>query len=327
MKIAVFGWGSVGRGAAKAVRNAPDAELYGIFTRRDPSSIADAPAPVFPAADAEKHAGNVDVMLICGGSARDLPEWTPRLARHFCVADSFDTHARAAAHFAAVENAAHAGGTLAVIGAGWDPGLFSAARAVFGAVLPAGETLTFWGPGISRGHSDALRRIDGVADARQFTVPKKEALRAAAEAERTGIAAGMTPQQMHRRECFIVPAPGADRGELARRAAALPDYFAGYETRVTFVSAETLAERYSSPAHTGRVLRTGRTDPEGTDAESLQSAGFALRLGSNADFTGAVLLAAARAVFRRHCRGETGCLTMMDLSPSDLMTEEWEKNF
>ena len=310
MKIGIYGYGNLGRGVEKAVAKNPDTELYGVFTRRDPATVKTlSGAPVFAADRVEEHEHKIDVMVICGGSATDLPEMTPRLARHFNVVDSFDTHARIPEHFDATDKAAFVTAHTALISCGWDPGLFSLARMYMNAVLPDGKDYTFWGRGVSQGHSDAIRRIPGVLDARQYTVPVPEAL----EAVRAGKQPELTTREKHRRECYVVAAEGADKARIEREIREMPNYFADYDTSVTFISEEELLRDHAALPHGGLAIRTGETD-----AGSAHVLEFSLKLDSNPEFTGSVLVACARAAARMNARGVFGCRTMLDVAPADL---------
>ena len=318
IRIAIAGYGNLGRGVEYAVRQNPDMTLYGVFTRRDPSSLKTATgAPVFALADAAAHKNNIDVMIVCGGSATDLPKQTPALAADFCVVDSFDTHANIPAHFAAVDAAAKQGGTLAAISVGWDPGLFSLARAYGNAILPDGADYTFWGRGVSQGHSDAIRRIDGVLDARQYTVPVESAVAAV----RAGEAPTLTARQKHTRECFVVAAEGADLSRIEREIKEMPNYFADYDTTVNFISMDELKRDHAGIPHGGSVIRSGKT---GT-GENTHVAEFSLKLDSNPEFTSSVLVAVARAVSRLHSEGKTGCVTVLDIPPAMLSAKSPEQ--
>lgn len=310
MRIAIFGFGNLGRGVVEAAKQNPDVRLVGIFSRRDPEKIGAKPVdiPIYPAALLERAKHDIDVLLLCGGSAVDLPEQTPTLARDFNVVDSFDTHAKIPTHFCAVDAAARAGGHLALISAGWDPGLFSLARLYAAAALPQGKSYTFWGRGVSEGHSDAVRRLPGVLDARAYTLPNEAAL----DAVRGGETPQLTAGQMHRRVCFVVPAPDADRGEIVRRIREMPAYFADYDTEVNFVTETEMARDHAALPHGGSVIRSGR---RGAHRHTVE---FSLRLGSNPEFTAGVLVACARAVHRMHARGEVGCRTLLDVAPADL---------
>jgi len=311
IRLAIAGYGNLGRGVEYAVSQNPDMTLVGVFTRRDPSTVKTVTgAPVFALADVTAYKDDIDVMIVCGGSATDLPKQTPALARDFCVVDSFDTHANIPAHFAAVEEAAKAGGTLGAISVGWDPGLFSLARAYSGAILPQGADYTFWGRGVSQGHSDAIRRIDGVLDARQYTVP----VAAVVAAVRAGEQPALTTRQKHTRECFVVAAEGADRARIEREIKEMPNYFADYDTTVNFLSMEELKRDHAGIPHGGSVIRSGKTG-DGTNTHVVE---FSLKLDSNPEFTASVLVAVARAVARLRAEGKTGCVTVLDIPPSYL---------
>ena len=313
MKLAIYGYGNLGRGVEAAAAACPDLELVGIFTRRDPAAVHPLfeSTRVFPAAEVLSHSGEIDVLVICGGSATDLPAMTPELAAHFNVVDSFDTHAAIPEHFAAVEAAAKAGGHLALISAGWDPGLFSLARAYATAILPNAQAYTFWGRGVSQGHSDAIRRIEGVRDARQYTVPIDSAL----EAVRAGQNPRLTARDKHLRECYVVLEEGADAHRVEQEIKTMPNYFADYDTTVTFVTQQELDRDHAGIPHGGRVICTGRT---GTELEHGDVIEYSLKLDSNPEFTAAVLAACARAVAKMHRRGTTGCITVLDVAPADL---------
>lgn len=308
-QVAICGYGNLGRGAAAAVEATADLALYGVFTRRDPAALSDLPrgVPAYAAEGIAAHRGRIDVLLLCGGSADDLPMQTPRLARDFHVVDSCDTHARLPAHFAAVDAAAKAGGRLALIAAGWDPGLFSLMRLYAEAILPQGRTYTFWGAGVSEGHSAAVRRIAGVRDARVYTLPQFDALTAV----RAGKTPSLTPREMHRRVCYVVPADDADRAAITRTVCEMPLYFAAQETEVRFITAAEMAREHAALPHGGSVLRNGSCDGD-------CRLDFSLRMASNPALTGSVLAAAARAVCRAAARGGVGCRTLLDMRPSDL---------
>ncbi len=312
MKIAIAGYGNLGRGVEAAVTNAPDMELVGIFTRRDPSTVTVATdTPVYAWSDFASFVGKIDVVVICGGSATDLPQQTPELAKLFCVVDSFDTHANIPTHFANVDAAAREAGTLGVISCGWDPGLFSLARLYASAVLPEGADYTFWGRGVSQGHSDAIRRIPGVVDARQYTVPVPEAMKAA----RSGNNPELTTRQKHTRECFVVAEEGADLVAIEKAIVTMPNYFSDYDTTVTFISQEELNANHAGLPHGGTVIRSGRT---GLAKEFANTVEFSLNLDSNPYFTGSVLASVARATYRMHEDGKVGACTMFDIAPSQL---------
>lgn len=312
MRVGIAGYGNLGRGVEAAVTNAPDLELVGIFTRRDPAALAPATgAPVYAYDALETMANQVDVLVICGGSATDLPVQTPELAVRLNVVDSFDTHARIPQHFARVDAAAKAAGTVGVISCGWDPGLFSLARLYFSVALPEGADHTFWGRGVSQGHSDAIRRIPGVADARQYTVPVPEAL----ERVRSGENPQLTTREKHTRECYVVAEEGADRAAIERAIVTMPNYFADYDTTVTFVSQEELDANHAGAPHGGSVIRSGRTGLAGEFGGTLE---LTLDLASNPHFTGSVLAAVARAAGRLAAEGRSGAFTMLDIPPAYL---------
>ena len=316
-RIAIAGYGNLGRGVETAVARSEDMTLAAVFTRRDPSRVKiNTPGvPVLKLDEADAMADKIDVMIICGGSATDLPVLTPMLAEKFCVIDSFDTHADIPKQFAKVDAAAKAGGKLALISAGWDPGLFSLMRVYSSSVLPDGQDYTFWGRGVSQGHSDAVRRIPGVADAKPYTVPVPEAL----EAVRSGSAPELTTRQKHTRVCYVVPEEGADLGAIETAIKTMPNYFADYDTTVNFITAEELKRDHSAMPHGGFVIRTGKTS-EGT-GHVME---FRLQLDSNPEFTSSVLIACARAVHRLSLKGETGCRTMLDIPPALLCEADAE---
>lgn len=309
IQIGIAGYGNVGRGVEAAIAHNPDMELVGIFTRRDPSqfsSVTGAPVYSFetlyrPEALEKKP----DVLLLCAGSATDLPEQTPALARLYCVVDSFDTHACIPAHFQKVHKAALEGDTAALISAGWDPGLFSMARVLGACVLPGSSVETFWGRGVSQGHSDAIRRIPGVKDARQYTVPVKAAL----EAVRKGEAGALTPRQKHTRECYVVLEEGADPAAVAEAIITMPHYFDEYDTSVNFITQEEMKALHSAMPHAGQVLRHGHTG----EGQNEAFVGFEVAMDSNPQFTGSILLAFARGIYRFYQEGKRGCFTAFDM--------------
>ena len=312
MKIAIYGYGNLGKGVEAAMAQNPDCELIGVFSRRDPARVLTRTGiPVYPAADILNHKDQIDVLILCGGSATDLPELTPALAKDFCVVDSFDTHAKIPTHFEGVDAAAKAGGTLCLISAGWDPGMFSIARVYAQAILPNGQDYTFWGRGVSQGHSDAIRRIPGVLDARQYTVPVPAAL----DAVKSGENPTLTTRDKHTRECYVVAAPDADQEAIREAIVTMPNYFADYNTTVTFITAEEMAAHHTGLPHGGQVIRNGRT---GLDGEHTHTVGYSLQLDSNPEFTASAIVAFARAVYRMKQRGRTGCLTVFDVAPADL---------
>ena len=295
------------------MRQNPDMTVAAVFTRREPSQVKTVfeGTPVISAREVENYKDSVDVMIMCGGSATDLPVQTPEIARIFNVVDSFDTHARIAEHFKNVDSAAKAAGKTAVISVGWDPGLFSLNHLYADAILPDGKSYTFWGKGISQGHSDAIRRIDGVADARQYTVPVPEAL----ERVRNGENPELTTRMKHTRECFVVAEPGADKERIEREIKAMPNYFADYDTTVTFVSQEELERDHGGLPHQGFVIRSGLT---GKNNEHKHIIEYSLKLDSNPEFTAGVLCAYARAAYRLNSAGDIGCKTVLDIAPAML---------
>lgn len=311
MKIAIYGYGNLGRGTEAAVKVSDDMELVGIFTRRDPKTIKSVyNTPVYSVDDILKFKDQIDALIICGGSATDLPVMTPALAENFNVVDSFDTHAKIGEHFAAVDAAAKRGGKVAVISVGWDPGMFSIARIYSYCILPEGKSNTFWGRGVSQGHSDAIRRIEGVLDARQYTVPIEETLNKV----RNGDTTDFTARQMHLRECYVVASEGADKERITREIKEMPNYFADYDTTVTFITAEEMKKNHSELPHGGFVIRTGATGK----GEKQHTIEYSLKLDSNPEFTGSVLVAFARAAVKLNGRGDTGCKTAFDIAPADL---------
>ncbi len=319
-RIAILGYGNLGRGVELAVSAAPDMELVAVFTRRDPAtlSIKSAGIPVVSASDIENWTDKIDVLILCGGSATDLPEQTPKYAKLFNAVDSFDTHARIPEHFANVDASAKAAGKVAVISCGWDPGMFSLARVYSNAILPDGNDYTFWGKGVSQGHSDAIRLIKGVKNAKQYTIPVESAL----EAVRNGENPELTTRQKHTRECFVVLEDGADAAAVEKEIKEMPNYFADYDTTVHFISEDELLRDHSGMAHGGFVFRSGRT---GADKEHKHVIEYSLKLDSNPEFTTSVLIAAARAAFRMAGEGQKGCKTMLDIPPAYLSEKSGEE--
>ena len=312
MKLAIYGYGNLGRGVESAVRQNPDTELVGVFTRRAPESVqTKTGVPVYAAADIAKFKDEIDVLIICGGSATDLPKMTPVLAKDFNVVDSFDTHANIPAHFAAVDKVAKDTGHIALISAGWDPGMFSLNRLYASAILPDGKDYTFWGRGVSQGHSDAIRRIPGVKDARQYTVP----IGAALDAVRSGSMPELTTREKHLRECYVVAEDGADKVAIETAIKTMPNYFVDYDTTVTFITAEEMQKNHAELPHGGFVIRTGKTGLAGEHTHTIE---YSLKLDSNPEFTSSALIAFARAIDRMHKRGDTGCKTVFDIAPADL---------
>ncbi len=320
IRIGILGYGNLGRGIECAVRQNSDMQLAAVFTRRAPETvkILTEGVPVYPAAEAAAHAGEVDVLVLCGGSATDLPTQTPEFAQWFHVVDSFDTHANIPVHFDEVDAAAKASGKLALISAGWDPGMFSLNRLYASAVLPCGADYTFWGKGVSQGHSDAIRRIEGVKDARQYTIPVPAAL----DAVRSGSQPQLTTRQKHTRECFVVAEEGADLARIENEIKTMPNYFADYDTTVHFISEEELRRDHSGIPHGGFVIRTGKT---GWDLEHNHVIEYSLKLDSNPEFTSSVILAYARAIYRLAQKGEAGCRTVFDIAPGLLSPESPEE--
>ncbi len=312
MKLAIYGYGNLGRGVECAAAAAPDMELVGIFTRRAPETVKPHSAvPVYHSSELSRFKGGIDVLIICGGSATDLPRMTPELAADFNVLDSFDTHAAIPTHFANVDAAAKASGHIALISAGWDPGMFSLNRLYASAILPNGKDYTFWGRGVSQGHSDAIRRIEGVLDARQYTVPVEAAL----DAVRSGAQPELSTREKHTRECYVVAKEGADLARIENEIKTMPNYFADYDTSVTFITMEELKRDHMGIPHGGRVIRTGTTGWENEHTHIIE---YSLKLDSNPEFTSSVLVACARAIHKMHSRGITGCQTIFDLAPADL---------
>jgi len=320
IKIGIAGYGNLGRGVECAIRQNPDLELFGIFTRRSPESVKTVfeSSKVYGINDILKFKDDIDVLIICGGSATDLPVQTPEFAKAFNVVDSFDTHARIPEHFANVDASAKASGKVAMISVGWDPGMFSLNRLFAEAILPDGKDYTFWGKGVSQGHSDAIRRIDGVVDARQYTIPVDEAL----EAVRSGANPELSTRQKHTRECFVVAQEGADKARIEHEIKTMPNYFADYDTTVHFISAEELARDHGGIPHGGFVIRCGKT---GAESENTHLIEYSLKLDSNPEFTASVLVAYARAAYRMNAEGMSGCKTVFDVAPAYLSTRSPEE--
>lgn len=320
IRIGIFGYGNLGRGVEAAIRQNGDMELCAVFTRRDPSSVKinTEGVAVVSASDVDKYIGKIDVMIICGGSATDLPFITPELAGKFSVIDSFDTHANIPMHFASVDAAARVGGNVALISCGWDPGMFSLARVYASAILPCGKDYTFWGRGVSQGHSDAIRRIDGVIDARQYTIPVESAL----QAVRRGDAPELTTRQKHTRECFVVAKEGADKDRIEKEIKEMPNYFADYDTTVHFITKEELDHDHSGIPHGGFVIRSGKTGFEGENGHVIE---YSLKLDSNPEFTASVIVAFARAVAKMKNEGIVGCKTVLDVPPAYLSSKPYSE--
>lgn len=320
MKIAIYGYGNLGRGVECAAKYHDGVELVAVFTRRAPETVKTVlpETPVYSADRILEFKDKIDVLILCGGSATDLPKMTPMLAKDFNVLDSYDTHATIPRHFDAVDKAAKESGHIALISAGWDPGLFSIARLYASSVLPSGKDYTFWGRGISQGHSDAIRRIEGVVDARQYTVPVSEAI----SAVRCGECPELSARQKHLRECYVVAEEGADRERIEREIKTMPNYFADYDTTVNFITFEELKKNHGGMPHGGSVIRNGRT---GFDGEHNHTVEFKLTLDSNPEFTASVLVAYARAIDRMAKRGNVGCKTVFDVAPADLSSLSGEE--
>ena len=317
IRIGILGYGNLGKGVECAIKHNPDMELKAVFTRRDPStlSILTEGAKVYSVNDAPAMKDEIDVLIICGGSATDLPKQTPEMAKYFNVIDSFDTHARIPEHFEAVDKAAKESGHIGLISVGWDPGMFSLNRLYANAILPGGKDYTFWGKGVSQGHSDAIRRIAGVKDARQYTIPVESAL----EAVRSGSEPELTTRQKHTRECFVVAEEGADLKKIEEEIVTMPNYFADYDTTVHFISEEELLRDHAGIPHGGFVIRTGKT---GWNNENSHVIEYSLKLDSNPEFTSSVLAAYARAAYRLSKEGQTGCKTVFDIAPAYLSAED-----
>ena len=312
IRIGIAGYGNLGRGVECAVQNAPDMELTALLTRRDPASIqTHTGVPVYRMSDAAKLQDQIDVMILCGGSANDLPEQTPELAQYFNVVDSFDTHAKIPEHFSRVDEACQKAHTIGIISVGWDPGMFSLNRVISQAILPNGKDYTFWGKGVSQGHSDAVRRIEGVKDARQYTIPVEAAL----ERVRSGENPALTTREKHTRECFVVAEKGADRAKIETAIKTMPNYFADYDTTVHFISEEEMKRDHSGIPHGGRVFRCGVTGWENENRHIIE---YSLKLDSNPEFTSSILTAYARAAYRLYKEGQTGCKTVLDIATAYL---------
>lgn len=313
IRIGILGYGNLSRGVESAIRQNPDMTLAAVFTRRDPTkvSIRTEGVPVVSQEEAGQWKDRIDVMILCGGSAKDLPEMSPAFAKDFNIIDSYDNHSNIPTHFAAVDKAASQSGHIAFISMGWDPGLFSVNRLYASAILPQGKNYTFWGRGVSQGHSDAVRRIKGVLDCRQYTIP----VDAAMEQVRSGLLPELTTRQKHTRYCYVVAEEGADREAIVREIKTMPAYFADYDTTVEFISAEQMQREHAGLPHGGTVIRSGVT---GWNGENCQTIEYRLALDSNPEFTASVLVACARAAMRMKERGITGCRTIFDIAPADL---------
>ena len=313
IRIGIVGYGNLGRGVECAIAQNPDMELVAVFTRRSPESVKihSQTATVYHIDDIQNMVGKIDVMILCGGSATDLPQQTPMVAKLFSVVDSFDTHAKIPEHFQTVDASARASGNIAVISCGWDPGMFSINRLYAESILPEGKGYTFWGKGVSQGHSDAIRRIEGVADAKQYTIPREAAL----DAVRSGTNPELSTREKHLRECFVVAKEGADLARIENEIKTMPNYFADYDTIVHFITAEEMKRDHSGIPHGGFVIHAGKT---GKDKENTNMIEYHLKLDSNPEFTASVLVACARATFRMRQEGLIGCKTILDIPPSYL---------
>lgn len=320
IRIGIMGYGNLGKGIECAIKQNDDMELVAVFTRRNPEtlSILTKGVPVYSADDAIRHKDEIDVLILCGGSATDLPKQTKEYAKYFNVIDSFDTHANIPEHFANVNEAAKQSGKLGIISVGWDPGMFSLNRLYANAILPCGKDYTFWGKGVSQGHSDAIRRVEGVLDGKQYTVPVSEAL----EMVRSGSNPELTTRQKHTRECFVVAEEGADKARIESDIKNMPNYFADYDTTVHFITAEELKQNHSGIPHGGFVIRSGKT---GWNEENSHVIEYSIKLDSNPEFTASVIVAYARAAYRLSCEGVTGCKTAFDIAPAYLSPQSTEE--
>ena len=320
IRIGILGYGNLGRGVECAVKHNPDLELVAVFTRRDPASvkILTDTAKVYHVDEAEKMKDKIDVLILCGGSATDLPVQTPKYAQWFNVVDSFDTHARIPEHFANVDKAASESNHVGIISVGWDPGMFSLNRMYANAILTNGKDYTFWGKGVSQGHSDAIRRIDGVKDGKQYTIPVEAAL----EAVRSGQNPELTTRQKHTRECYVVAEEGADLARIEKEIVTMPNYFSDYDTTVHFISEEEMKRDHSTLPHGGFVIRNGRT---GWNKENAHVIEYRLKLDSNPEFTSSVIVCCARAAFRMKQEGMSGCKTILDIPPAYLSAKSGEE--
>jgi diaminopimelate dehydrogenase len=320
IRIGILGYGNLSRGIENAIRQNPDEELVAVFTRRDPSAlkVQTEGVTVDHVDHVKDYIGKIDVLMICGGSATDLPKQTPEYAKYFNVIDSFDTHAKVPEHFANVDRAAKEGGKLAMISCGWDPGMFSLQRIIAESVLPEGKHYTFWGKGVSQGHSDAARRVNGVKDARSYTLPVESAM----DMVRDGEQPVFTAREMHKREVFVVLEEGADAAAVEHAIKTMPDYYADYDVTVHFISEEEMKRDHAELPHGGFVMRSGVTGENGKHHEFIE---YKLNLDSNPEFTGSVLAAYARAVDRMAQKGETGCITVFDVAPKYLSPKSEEE--
>ena len=318
MRLAILGYGNLGRGVEYAVKQNPDTELVAIFTRRSPQDLkVNSDAKVLNISEIENWKDKIDVLILCGGSATDLPVQTPEYAKMFNVVDSFDTHARIPEHFDNVDKSAKENNKTGIISVGWDPGLFSLNRMYANAILPEGKDYTFWGKGVSQGHSDAIRRIEGVLDAKQYTVPVEKALQAVKNCENPEL----TTREKHTRECFVVVKEGADKARIEREIKEMPNYFSDYDTTVHFISMDELKANHSGIPHGGCVIRTGVTG-NGSNSHVIE---YNLKLDSNPEFTSSVLIAYARACYRLNKEGQYGCKTVFDIPPAYLSAKSGEE--
>lgn len=317
MRIGILGYGNLGRGVEYSIKQNPDMELVAVFTRRNPQDLKiNSDAKVVSLDEIEQWKDKIDVLILCGGSATDLPIQTPKYATMFNVVDSYDNHKQIPVHFENVDKAAKEGNKLALISAGWDPGLFSLNRLYANAILPEGKDYTFWGKGISQGHSDAIRRIDGVKNAKQYTIPVEESLASVRNSENPTF----TARQMHIRECFVVAEDGADKARIEQEIKTMPNYFEPYDTTVHFITEEELNEKHAGIPHGGFVIRTGKT--AGDKNHVIE---YSLKLDSNPEFTSSVLVAYARAIYRLSQEGQTGCKTVFDVAPKYLIAKSDEE--
>lgn len=320
MRVGILGYGNLGRGVECAIKQNSDMELAAVFTRRAPESLEllTPGVKVYSVDEAAKMKDEIDVLIICGGSATDLPKQTPEFARYFNVIDSFDTHAKIPEHFQAVDQASKEAGKVSVISVGWDPGMFSLNRLYANAILPQGKDYTFWGKGVSQGHSDAIRRVEGVLDGKQYTIPVEDALREV----RSGVNPELTTRQKHTRECFVVAKEGADLEKIAKEIKEMPNYFSDYDTSVNFITQEELDKNHKGIPHGGFVIRSGKT---GWNEENTHIIEYNLKLDSNPEFTASVLVAYARAAYRLNKEGAKGCKTVFDIAPAYLCRESGEE--
>ena len=320
MKLGILGYGNLGKGIECAIKQNEDMELAAVFTRRDPESVSilTKDVPIYSVTEIEKFKDKIDVLVICGGSATDLPKQTPEYAKYFNVIDSFDTHANIPQHFKNVDAVAKESGHVAMISCGWDPGMFSLNRLYANAILPEGNDYTFWGKGVSQGHSDAIRRVEGVKDGKQYTIPVESAL----EAVRSGVNPELSTRQKHIRECFVVAEDNADKNKIEETIKNMPNYFADYDTTVQFISQDELNKNHAGIPHGGFVFRTGVT---GWEKEHKHVIEYRLQLDSNPEFTASVIVAFARALNRLQKEGQTGCKTVFDIAPAYLSAKSGEE--